>query len=218
MMNGKEIIARRIAKEFKEGMVANLGFGIPNMAANYLPEGMEIILQCENGALKFGATPSIGEADPDLANSGGAPITLLPGASTFEMDLSFAIIRGGHVDITALGALEVDEEGNIANWKIPGCFAPGMGGAMDLLVGAKYVIAALSHNDKKGNPKVLKKCTLPLSAKKCVNLIITDKAVMKVTDKGLVLMEVAPGVTVDEVVKITDADLLIADDVKEMEI
>ncbi|NRT75696.1 3-oxoacid CoA-transferase subunit B/acetate CoA/acetoacetate CoA-transferase beta subunit [Clostridium beijerinckii] len=218
MMNGKEIIARRIAKEFKEGMVANLGFGIPNMAANYLPKGMEITLQCENGALKFGATPKIGESDPDLANSGGSPITLLPGSSTFDMDLSFAIIRGGHVDITALGALEVDQEGNIANWKIPGVFSPGMGGAMDLLVGAKYVIAALSHNDKKGNSKVLKKCTLPLSAAKCVNLIITDKAVMKVTDKGLVLIEVAPGLTVDEVVKTTDADLIIADNVKEMEI
>ena len=217
-MNGKEIIARRIAKEFKEGMVANLGFGIPNMAANYLPEGMEIILQCENGALRFGATPSIGESDPDLANSGGAPITLLPGASTFELDLSFAIIRGGHVDITALGALEVDQEGNIANWKIPGVFVPGMGGAMDLLVGAKHVIAALIHKDKKGNSKILKKCTLPLSAKKCVDLIITDKAVMKVTDKGLVLIEVAPGVTVDEVVKITDADLIIADNIKKMDI
>ena len=217
-MNSKEIIARRIAKEFKEGMVANLGFGIPIMASNYLPEGMEIILQCENGALMFGKTPSRGESDPDLANSGGAPITLLPGASTFELDLSFSIIRGGHVDITALGALEVDQEGNIANWKIPGVFVPGMGGAMDLLVGAKYVIAALNHKDKKGNSKVLKKCTLPLSAKKCVDIIITDKAVMKVTDKGLVLMEVAPGVTVDEVVNITDADLIIADDVKEMEI
>lgn len=217
-MDGREIIARRIAKEFKEGMVANLGFGIPNMAANYLPEGVEIILQAENGCLRFGSTPKIGTSDPDLGNSGGSPITLLEGASTFEMDLSFAIIRGGHVDLTALGALEVDQEGNIANWNIPGVFSPGMGGAMDLLVGAKYVIAALSHNDKKGNSKVLKKCNLPLSAAKCVDIIITDKAVMKVTDKGLVLIEVAPGLTVDEVVKNTDADLIIADDVKEMEI
>lgn len=217
-MDSREIIARRIAKEFREGMVANLGFGIPTMAANYLPEGMEITLQTENGGLNFGSTPKRGEGDPDLANSGGAPITLLPGASTFEMDLSFAIIRGGHVDITALGALEVDQEGNIANWNIPGVFAPGMGGAMDLLVGAKYVIAALSHNDKKGSSKVLKKCKLPLSATKCVDIIITDKAVMKITDKGLVLTEVAPGLTVDEVVKNTDADLIIADDVKEMEI
>lgn len=217
-MDGREIIARRIAKEFKEGMVANLGFGIPTMAANYLPEGVQIILQSENGCLRFGATPKIGESDPDLGNSGGAPITLLEGASTFEMELSFAIIRGGHVDITALGALEVDQEGNIANWNIPGVFAPGMGGAMDLLVGAKYVIAALTHNDKKGNSKVLKKCTLPLSAAKCVDIIITDKAVMKVTDKGLVLMEVAPGLTVDEVVKNTNADLIIADDIKEMDI
>lgn len=217
-MDGREIIARRIAKEFKEGMVANLGFGIPTMAANYLPEGIEIILQTENGCLRFGSTPKIGKSDPDIGNSGGSPITLLEGASAFEMDLSFAIIRGGHVDITALGALEVDQEGNIANWKIPGVFAPGMGGAMDLLVGAKYVIAALSHNDKKGNSKVLKKCNLPLSAAKCVDIIITDKAVMKVTDKGLVLIEVAPGLTVDEVVKNTDADLIIADDVKEIEI
>jgi acetate CoA/acetoacetate CoA-transferase beta subunit len=217
-MDSREIIARRIAKEFKDGMVANLGFGIPNMAANYLPDGVNVILQAENGALNFGPTPKIGESDPDLANSGGAPITLLQGASTFDMDLSFAIIRGGHVDITALGALECDQEGNISNWMIPGIFAPGMGGAMDLLVGAKCVIAALSHNDKKGNSKVLKKCTLPLSAAKCVDIIITDKAVMKVTDKGLVLIEVAPGLTVDEVIKCTDADLIIDPDVKEMEI
>ncbi|HEY8889792.1 MAG TPA: 3-oxoacid CoA-transferase subunit B [Clostridium sp.] len=217
-MEGREIIARRIAKEFKDGMVANLGFGIPNMAANYLPAGVKVTLQAENGALNFGPTPKIGESDPDLGNSGGSPITLLPGASTFDMDLSFAIIRGGHVDITALGALECDQEGNIANWMIPGVFAPGMGGAMDLLVGAKCVIAALSHNDKKGNSKVLKKCALPLSATKCVDIIITDKAVMSVTDKGLVLIEVAPGLTVDEVIKCTDADLIIAPDVKEMEI
>ncbi|MBU3183051.1 3-oxoacid CoA-transferase subunit B [Clostridium psychrophilum] len=217
-MDSREIIARRIAKEFKDGMVANLGFGIPNMAANYLPDGVKVTLQAENGALNFGPTPKIGESDPDLGNSGGAPITLLPGASTFDMDLSFAIIRGGHVDITALGALECDQEGNIANWMIPGIFAPGMGGAMDLLVGAKCVISALSHNDKKGNSKVLKKCSLPLSAAKCVDIIITDKAVMKVTDKGLVLIEVAPGLTVDEVIKCTDADLIIDSDVKEMEI
>ncbi|KOA18924.1 butyrate--acetoacetate CoA-transferase subunit B [Clostridium homopropionicum DSM 5847] len=217
-MDSREIIARRIAKEFKDGMVANLGFGMPTMAANYLPEGMSMTLQTENGALRFGATPKRGESDPDVANAGGAPITLLPGASTFEMDLSFAIIRGGHVDITALGALEVDQEGNIANWKIPGAFAPGMGGAMDLLVGAKRVVAALNHTDKKGNSKVLKKCSLPLSAAKCVDLIVTEKAVMEVTDKGLVLKEVAPGLTVEDVVKCTDADLIIPSDVKEMDI
>jgi len=217
-MDSREIIARRIAKEFKNGMVANLGFGMPTMAANYLPEGISMTLQTENGALRFGATPKIGESDPDVANAGGAPITLLPGASTFEMDLSFAIIRGGHVDITALGALEVDQEGNIANWKIPGAFAPGMGGAMDLLVGAKRVVAALNHTDKKGNSKVLKKCTLPLSAAKCVDLIITDKAVIEVTDKGLLLKEVGPGLTVEEVVNCTYADLIISSDVKEMDI
>lgn len=217
-MDSREIIARRIAKEFKSGMVVNLGFGMPTQSANYLPKGMEVILQSENGALSFGPSPKRGESDPDLGNAGAEPITMLPGSSTFDLATSFAIIRGGHVDMTVLGALEVDQEGNIANWKIPGAFVPGMGGAMDLLVGAKKVVASLAHTDKKGNSKVLKKCTLPLSAAKVVDVIITDKAVMEVTDKGLVLKEVAPGLSVDEVLKCTEADLIVHNDVKVMEI
>lgn len=217
-MKDREIIARRIAKEFKSGMVINLGFGMPTMSANYIEEGVEVVLQTENGGLVFGPAPKKGESDPDLGNAGGEPITMLPGASAFDLTTSFAIIRGGHVDMTVLGALEVDQEGNIANWKIPGKFVPGMGGAMDLLVGAKKVVASLSHTDKDGNSKILKKCTLPLSASGVVKTIITEKAVMEVTPKGLILREVAPGITVDEVVKITDAELIVPNDVKFMDI
>lgn len=217
-MKAREIIARRIAKEFKSGMVANLGFGMPTMSANYIPEGIDVVLQTENGGLLFGPAPKKGESDPDLGNAGGEPITMLPGSSAFDLSFSFCIIRGGHVDMTVLGALEVDQQGNIANWKIPGKFVPGMGGAMDLLVGAKKVIAALAHTDKDGNSKILKKCTLPLSAAGVVDLIVTDKAVIEVTDKGLVLKEVAPGVTVDEVVKTTEADLIVSDNVGIMQL
>ncbi|MBI6871911.1 3-oxoacid CoA-transferase subunit B [Clostridium aciditolerans] len=208
-MNEREIIAQRIAKEFKDGMVVNLGFGIPTASANYIPEGVNVILQTENGGLLFGPKPKLGESDPDLGNAGGEPITMLAGASAFDLSLSFAIIRGGHVDATVLGALEVDQQGNIANWKIPGKFIPGMGGGMDLLVGAKKVIVAMTHTDKAGNSKILKKCTLPLSAAGVVNLIITEKAVIEVSKDGLVLKEVAPGVSVEDVVKSTEAELII---------
>lgn len=208
-MSDREIIAKRIAKEFTNGMVINLGFGIPNAAADYIPKGVNVILQTENGGLVFGPTPKKGESDPDLGNSAGAPITLLTGASAFDMATSFAIIRGGHVDVTVLGALEVDEKGNVANWKVPGKLMPGMGGAMDLLVGAKKVIIAMNHTDKKRNSKILKKCTLPLSGAGVVDMIITNKAVMEVTDKGLLLKELAPGVTIDELKKITEATLII---------
>ncbi|KYH28315.1 3-oxoacid CoA-transferase subunit B [Clostridium colicanis] len=217
-MNSRELIARRIAKEFKSGMVINLGIGIPTASANYIPEGVDVILQTENGGLRFGEAPRKGESDPDLGNAGGEPITMLKGSAAFDLSNSFVIIRGGHVDMTVLGALEVDQEGNIANWKIPGKYTPGMGGAMDLLVGAKKVIVALTHTNKEGQSKILKKCTLPLSAAKAVDLIITEKAVMEVTEKGLVLKEVAPGVSVEDVLKVTDADLIVPDDVKEMEI
>ncbi len=215
-MADKDLIAKRIAKEFSDGMILNLGFGIPNAAANYIPKGVKVILQTENGGLVFGPTPKKGEADPDLGNSAGSPITMLPGASAFDLATSFGIIRGGHVDATVLGALEVDETGSVANWKVPGKMMPGMGGAMDLLVGAKRVIIAMNHTDKDGNSKVLKKCTLPLSASGVVDLIITDKAVMEVTDKGLLLKEVAPGVTVDEVKRITEATLIIPETVGTM--
>ncbi|MEH7115704.1 3-oxoacid CoA-transferase subunit B [Neobacillus niacini] len=217
-MDTRELIARRIAKEFEDGMVVNLGFGMPTAAANYLPNHIKVILQTENGGLLFGPKPQRGKSDPDLGNSGGEPITMLPGSSAFDLSTSFGIIRGGHVDATVLGALEVDQEGNIANWKIPGKFIPGMGGGMDLLVGAKRVIVSLMHTDKKGNSKILKKCTLPLSAAKVVDLIITDKAVMEVTNEGLVLKEVAPGVTVEEVVQMTEAELFIPDYVPEMDV
>ncbi|KEI00153.1 3-oxoacid CoA-transferase subunit B [Clostridium botulinum] len=217
-MNEREIIARRIGQEFKDGMVVNLGIGIPTGSANYIPEGVDVILQTENGGLRFGAAPKIGESDPDLGNAGGEPITMLPGGSAFDLATSLGIIRGGHVDMTVLGALEVDQEGNISNWKIPGVFVPGMGGAMDLLVGAKKVIVSLTHTNKKGESKILKRCKLPLSAAKAVDLIITEKAVMRVTDKGLVLEEVAPGVTVEAVVKLTEADLVIPENVKTMDI
>lgn len=217
-MNVREIIARRIAKEFEDGMVINLGFGIPTMSANYIPEGTNVILQTENGGLLFGPKPNRGESNPDLANAGSEPITMLPGASTFDLAFSFCIIRGGHVDATVLGALEVDQQGNIANWKIPGKYVPGMGGAMDLLVGAKKVIAALSHTDKYGNPKILKKCTLPLSAAGVVDTIITDKAVIRVREEGLILEEIAPGLTVEDVVECTEADLIIPQEVKVMDL
>ncbi|EFR30484.1 3-oxoacid CoA-transferase subunit B [Eremococcus coleocola] len=217
-MNAKEIIARRIAKEFNDGDFINLGFGIPNLSAAYTPENVHVILQAENGAMLFGPPPTPAEAKPNSSNSGGMPITMKPGASTFDGLTSFALIRGGHVDQTVLGALEVDQEGNIANWSIPGVLAPGMGGAMDLLVGAKRVIASIQHTDKKGNSKILKKCTLPLSAAHCLDLVITDKAVFGFQDGKFLLKETAPGVSVDDVLAITEGDVVVADDVHEMDI
>lgn len=217
-MDAKEIIARRIAKEFKDGDVVNLGFGIPNLSAGYLPDDVEVMLQAENGAMKFGGAPTAETLDPDYSNSGGMPLTLQEGASTFSLTTSFAMIRGGHVDMTVLGALEVDQEGNIANWMVPDVLAPGMGGAMDLLVGAKRVIASLQHTDKKGDSKVLKRCTLPLSAPNVVDLIITDLAVFEFQDGKLLLTETAPGVTTDEVIAVTDGEVIVSPDVKEMDI
>ncbi|MGT2801020.1 3-oxoacid CoA-transferase subunit B [Streptococcus marmotae] len=217
-MNAKEIIARRVALEFHDGDVVNLGFGIPNASADYIPEGVNVILQAENGALRFGETPTKDTYQPNLANSGGAPITLMPGASTFDIQTSFSIIRGGHVDATVLGALEVSQDASIANWIIPGKFAPGMGGAMDLLVGAKRVIAALQHTDKHGESKILKECSLPLSAKGVVSMVITDLAVLEFQDGKYLLKEVAPGVTVEEVIEKTAGDIIVAEDIKTMPI
>lgn len=217
-MNAKEVIARRVALEFRDGDVVNLGFGIPNYSADFIPEGVNVVLQAENGALRFGETPTEENYDPNLANSGGAPITLLPGAATFDIQTSFAIIRGGHVDATVLGALEVSQDASIANWIIPGKFAPGMGGAMDLLVGAKRVIAAIQHVDKNGNSKVLKECSLPLSAKGVVSRVITELAVFDFQDGKYLLKEVAPGVTVEEVLEKTAGDVIVADDVITMPI
>ncbi|HEL2575003.1 TPA: 3-oxoacid CoA-transferase subunit B [Streptococcus suis] len=217
-MKAKEVIARRVALEFHDGDVVNLGFGIPNASADYIPAGVSVILQAENGALRFGETPGKDNYHPNIANSGGAPITLMPGASTFDIQTSFAIIRGGHVDATVLGALEVSQDASIANWIIPGKFAPGMGGAMDLLVGAKRVIVALQHVDKNGESKILKECTLPLSAKGVVSMVITELAVFEFQDGKYLLKEVAPGVTVEEVLEKTAGDVVVADNVITMPI
>jgi len=205
-----EWLIRRVAKEFKTGDVVNLGIGMPTKVANFLPEGVNIILQSENGFLGVGPSPEPGNEDPDIVNAGGQYSTILPGGCTFDSCTSFGIIRGGHVDATVLGALQVDEEGNLANWMIPGKMVPGMGGAMDLVVGAKRVIVAMEHCAKDGSPKVLKKCALPLTAAKQVNLIVTEMGVIEVTPHGLVLKEIAPGFTFEDVQAATEAKLLTA--------
>ena len=205
-----EWLVKRVAQEFKTGDVVNLGIGIPTKVANALPEGVKIILQSENGYIGVGPAPEAGKEDPNTVNAGGQYATILPGGCSFDSSTSFAIIRGGHVDATVLGALEVDEEGNLANWMIPGKMVPGMGGAMDLVVGAKHVIVAMEHSTKKGGFKILKKCALPLTAAKQVNLIITEMGVMEVTPKGLVLKEIAPGLTFEEVQACTGATLISA--------
>ncbi len=212
----REIIAKRVAKELKDGDVVNLGIGLPTLVANYIPEGVDVTLQSENGFVGIGPAPAEGKEDKDLVNAGGQFVTVLPGAAFFDSSVSFGIIRGGHVDATVLGALEVDQEGNLANWMIPGKKVPGMGGAMDLVVGAKKVIVAMEHTAK-GNPKILKKCTLPLTAANQVNLIITEMAVMEVTKEGLILRELGPDATIEDVKNATLADLIIPDNVKKME-
>lgn len=204
----RHYIARRIAKEFKDGMYVNLGIGIPTESPNYIPEGIQVFLQTENGGLMFGPKPKRGESDPDLTNAGTEPISMLPGGAVFDVASSFVMIRGGHIDMTVVGALEVDEAGNIASWKIPGKLLTGMGGAMDLLYGCKRVVVAMTHTDKHGNPKIRKKCTLPLTAAGVVDMIITDKAVLRVEEDGLYLEELAPGVTAAEIAGLTEATIM----------
>ena len=213
----REVIAKRAAKELHNGDVVNLGIGLPTLIPNYLPEGISVTLQTENGAMGMGPSPAEGEEDKNLINAGGGFITLNPGACTFDSATSFAIIRGGHVNVSILGALQVDEKGNLANWIIPGKMAPGMGGAMDLVVGAKRVILAMEHTQK-GNPKILKECTLPLTAAGQVNMIITEMGVMDITPEGIVLRELHPAFTVEEVQAATQAKLIISPDLKPMDI
>lgn len=213
-MDKRAQIGARIAKELKDGDYVNLGIGLPTETANHIPPGIRVVFQSENGIMGVGPAPANGEEDQDMINAGGGFITALPGASYFDSATSFGIIRGGHIDLTVLGALQVDQEGNLANWMIPGKLIPGMGGAMDLVTGAKKVIVAMEHCDKQGNPKILRKCTLPLTAKGRVSLIVTDMAVLEMTPQGLVLQEVSEGYTVQDVVKATEADLIIPDHLK----
>ncbi|KAI4453881.1 ketoacid-coenzyme a transferase [Holotrichia oblita] len=216
MADVKEIIARRVAMELKDGDVVNLGIGLPTMVANYIPEGVDITLQSENGFLGIGPAPEKGKEDMDLVNAGAQYVTVKPGAMFFDSATSFGIIRGGHVDATILGSLQVDQEGNLANWIVPGKMVPGMGGAMDLVVGAKKVIIAMQHTNK-GAHKILKKCTLPFTAVKVVDLIVTEMGVMEVRPEGLVLTELHPDYTVEQVQEATEAELIISQDLKPME-
>jgi acetate CoA/acetoacetate CoA-transferase beta subunit len=208
MASAKEIIARRVAKELKDGELVNLGIGLPTLVPNYLPADVSIILQSENGFVGLGP---VTEADPDLTNAGGVPAGIIPGGATFDSLMSFSLIRGGHVDATVLGALQVDEKGNLANWMVPGKMVPGMGGAMDLVVGAKKVIVAMEHTAKDGSPKILNNCNLPLTGKGVVTLIVTELGVIRVTPAGLVLEEVAPGVSAADVIAKTEAKLTVSD-------
>lgn len=218
-MDKRELIAKRIAKELKDGDVVNLGIGMPTMVANYIPEDVHVMLEAENGIMGVGPNASQEEGSLNCIDAGGNYVTTVKGASFFDSSFSFGLIRGGHVDVTVLGALEVDEEGNVANWMIPGKKVPGMGGAMDLVVGAKKVILAMEHVNKNGAPKILRRCRLPLTATKVAKTIVTDMAVIDVVpNKGLVLKEIAPGFTLEDVQNQTEAHLIVSPNLKVMEV
>src|SRR4051795_3902512 len=214
-MDAQTIIARRVAQELRPGHLVNLGIGIPTLVANYVPEGLHVFFQSENGLIGTGPIPEQGLAHPLLTDAGGKPISALPGASTFDSAMSFGLIRGGHVDVTVLGGLQVDAHGHLANWTIPGKMVPGMGGAMDLVTGAKRVIVAMQHTAK-GAPKIMKKCTLPVTSLRPVDLVVTELAMIAFKDDRACLVEAGPGISVAQIVSATDAELLIPENVPEM--
>ena len=216
-MDAQTIIAKRIAQELRPGMLINLGIGIPTLVANYVPQGINVFFQSENGLIGTGPIPEEGMAHPTLTDAGGRPVSALPGACTFDSAMSFGLIRGGHVDMTVLGALQVDTQGRLANWMIPGKMVPGMGGAMDLVTGAKRVVVAMQHTAK-GKPKIVKECSLPLTSTRSVDLVVTELAVITFPGNRATLVEIAPGVTVQNVVANTEAELIVPDSVAQMSV
>jgi acetate CoA/acetoacetate CoA-transferase beta subunit len=216
-MEPQTVIARRIAQELAPGMLVNLGIGIPTLVANYVPAGMHVFFQSENGLIGTGAPPDEGMAHPTLTDAGGRPVTALPGACTFDSAMSFGLIRGGHLDLTVLGGLQVDQEGHLANWMIPGKMVPGMGGAMDLVTGAKRVIVAMQHTAK-GASKIVKRCSLPVTATRAIELVVTELAVIGFANGTATLLETGPGVSVGQVVAATEASLTVPENVPEMQI